>query len=178
VPTSFSPSGPTPTEIDALGEAIEAREVVERATVRLAADRRTEDDLQRLRHALAGMVNCIDDPEAFVEHDLALHEAIADAAGNCLLAAALADLRGLVREMIAIFIRSAESETTMHELFAAHADLVDALERRDGDEAARIITSMMVRLRAEAARRGLVEIPKTTANSTPRIAKEMEREDR
>ncbi len=145
-------------ELDALGEAIEARAVMERATVRLAAERRTEDDLRRLRRALAGMVNCIDDPEAFAEYDLALHEGIADAARNCLLAGALADLRGLVREMIAIFVRSAESEKTMPELFAAHADLVDALERRDGDEAARIITSMMVRLRDEAARRGLVEI--------------------
>jgi DNA-binding FadR family transcriptional regulator len=138
---------------DGLTEAIEAREVIERAIVRLAALRRTEADLERLRASLEGMRGCREDPEAFSEFDFALHIALSDAARNHLLAGTLSTLHELVREMIALFASTAVTEQRMDALIDSHAGLVDAVERQDADEASRIIADMMALLRIEAGRR-------------------------
>lgn len=142
-----------PVGREGLGEAIEAREVIERAIVRLAALRRTEADLERLRASLQGMSECRDDPEAFSEFDFALHVALSDAARNHLLAATLSTLHELVREMIALFARTALAERRMGPLIESHARLVDAIERQDADEASHIIADMMALLRIETGRR-------------------------
>ena len=142
-----------PVGRDGLVEAIEAREVIERAIVRLAALRRTEADLERLRASLAGMRECREDPEAFSEFDFALHVALSDAARNQLLAGTLSTLHELVREMIALFASTAVTEQRMDALIDSHARLVDAVERQDADEAAHIIADMMALLRIEADRR-------------------------
>ena len=141
---AFEPGGR-----DRLAEAIEAREVIERAIARLAALRRTEADLERLRTSLDGMQQCRDEPEAFLEFDLALHVALSGAARNHLLAGTLATLHELVREMITLFMRAA-TENRMDALVESHTRLVDAVERQDADEAARIIADMMALLRIEA----------------------------
>lgn len=142
-----------PVGREGLAEAIEAREVIERAIVRLAALRRTEADLERLRASLAGMRECRDEPEAFSEFDFALHVALSEAAQNHLLAGTLSTLHELVREMIALFTRTAATENRMDALVDSHARLVEAVERQDADEAARIIADMMALLRIEAGRR-------------------------
>lgn len=142
-----------PVGREGLAEAIEAREVIERAIVRLAALRRTEADLERLRASLAGMQACRDEPEAFSEFDFALHVALSDAARNHLLAGTLAALHELVREMIALFARTAATEKRMDALVDSHARLVDAVERQDADEASTIMADMMALLRIEAGRR-------------------------
>lgn len=100
----------------------EAREVIEQAIVRLAALRRTESDLERLRDLLAGMRECRDEPEAFSELDFALHVALSDAARNPLVAGTLSSPHELVRE------------------------------NEETDEAARISSDMMALLRIEADR--------------------------
>ncbi len=143
-----------PVGRDGLLEAIEAREVIERAIVRLAALRRTEADLERLRASLGGMRTCLSDAEAFAEFDFALHVALSDAARNHLLAGTLAGLHELVREMIALFTRTAVREGRMGALLESHTQLVDTVERQEPDEAARIISEMMALLRLEADRRG------------------------
>ena len=55
--------------------------------------------------------------------------------------------------MIALFTRTAATENRMDALVDSHARLVDAVERQDADEAARIIADMMALLRIEAGRR-------------------------
>ncbi|TFH20721.1 MAG: FadR family transcriptional regulator [Myxococcales bacterium] len=77
--------------IDAI-EAVEARQVIELAIVRLAAVRRTEADLERLRALLDGMRECRNRPAAFAEFDFALHVALSKAARNTLLASSLSTL--------------------------------------------------------------------------------------
>ena len=133
-------------------EAIEAREVIELAIVRLAALRRTEEDLERLRTSLAGMSESHEDPDVFSEFDLALHVALADAARNRLLAGTFSSLREPVCEMIRSFSRTAARENRTDALVESHVQLVDAVERRDADGAARIISEMMAILRIEAGR--------------------------
>lgn len=157
-PTGFLGWVREPADGEDLREAIEAREVIERAIVRLAALRRTEGDLERLRASLAGMRDCLDEPESFSEFDFALHVALSDAARNHLLAGTLSTLHELVREMIALFTRTAVAESRMDALVESHARLVDAVERQDADGAARIISDMMAVLRIEAGRRGALAL--------------------
>jgi GntR family galactonate operon transcriptional repressor len=62
----------------------EVRGIIEPAAVRLAALRRTDDDLARLDAALAAM-SCADDSRSAVEADLSFHRALLSATRNELL---------------------------------------------------------------------------------------------
>ncbi|MGP3983597.1 FadR/GntR family transcriptional regulator [Streptomyces sp. KR80] len=68
-----------------LDELAEVRGIVEPATARLAAERRTETDLERLQEALAAMSAAADGDGDAVEADLAFHRALLAAAHNELL---------------------------------------------------------------------------------------------
>ena len=143
--------------IDAIA-AVEAREVIELALVRLAAVRCSEDDLERLSMLVEGMRECRDTPEAFAEFDFAFHATLAAAARNTLLASSLSALHEGMREMIARFAIAAVAEDRMDDLFDSHLRLLEAVRRRDPDEAALIVSDMMVLLRIDSGRC----LPRTT----------------
>jgi GntR family transcriptional repressor for pyruvate dehydrogenase complex len=67
---------------------LEARRVVEVAVAELAAQRRTDDDLQRLETSLTAMraAAAAQDTAAFVAADIAFHQQVMDAADNTFLA--------------------------------------------------------------------------------------------
>lgn len=142
-----------------LDEAIEARTIVERAIVRLAAYRRTEADLERLEEALGRMQAAGSDRDAFNDGDFAFHVALSRAAHNALLAETLASLHGPVRHMIDLFSDAAFRDGGVADLVRSHARLADAVSRQDGDEAPAIVTEMMTRLREEAAVRATARTP-------------------
>jgi GntR family galactonate operon transcriptional repressor len=71
-------------DADLLRSLDEVRGIIEPAAVRLAAARRTEEDLARLDAALAAMSSA-DDPRSAVDADLAFHRALLDATHNELL---------------------------------------------------------------------------------------------
>jgi GntR family transcriptional repressor for pyruvate dehydrogenase complex len=150
-------------------EAIEAREVIELAIVQLAALRRTDGDLDRLRASLAGMRENRSEPEAFAEFDFALHVALCDAARNHLLAGALANLRELMQEMIALFTRAAAAQNRLGDLVESHTRLVAAVEEQDEDAAARIISDMMILLRIEAGRPQASVADRVSTHRRPQI---------
>jgi GntR family transcriptional repressor for pyruvate dehydrogenase complex len=81
-------------------ELVEARELIESETAKLAAERATPEDLQTIRKHLEEMEAAIDDPQTFLEADLNFHLAIANAAHNQILANALSLIRNLMRQWI------------------------------------------------------------------------------
>lgn len=133
-----------------LPEAIEARELVELAVARLAATRRTEADLRRMRVAVAGMREWTCDPARFAQFDEALHSCLCAAARNEVLASTLAALGDRIREMIALFVRLAAARGELDELAESHARLVETVDRRDAAAAAGVIAEMMALLRHAA----------------------------
>ena len=137
--------------IDAI-EVIEARQVIELAIVRLAALRRSEADLARLRSLVHGMCQCRDQPVAFAEFDFALHMTLSNAACNSLLAARLGALHEAMRGMMKGFATTARAEDRMDALVESHDQLVEAIAKRDVREATRIFSDMMVVLRIESGR--------------------------
>lgn len=68
-----------------LDQLAEVRAIVEPAGARLAAMRRTDDDVQTLTDALAAMANAADDGLSMVEADLQFHRALLAATHNELL---------------------------------------------------------------------------------------------
>jgi GntR family transcriptional regulator, transcriptional repressor for pyruvate dehydrogenase complex len=81
-------------------ELVEARELLECETARLAAERATTEDLQAIRKHLDEMEKAIDDPSTFLEADLNFHLKVAQAAHNRILANALSLIRNLMRQWI------------------------------------------------------------------------------
>ena len=123
----------------ALLDVYEVRHALELQAGRLAATRRDADDLARLQSALdhrqAALAVAKD--AAFVEADLAFHQAVVDAAHNPILTELFASFTSAVRE--ALFDVFADRELQL-DANPAHLDLAAAI--RAGDpEAASAATS-------------------------------------
>lgn len=69
-------------QTDSIWNVHEVREALEPAIAELAAERATDDDLERMQTALADMENNLDNTVRFIEGDLNFHGAIADATDN------------------------------------------------------------------------------------------------
>ena len=142
----------TAARASALSEAIEALEVLQCELGRLAALRRTDDDVLRLRAAVTEMRDASDDPRAFVAPNRAFRLALSDAAGNRFLAARFAALHDEMKEIVERLTEAASRERTrVDTLVDEHERLVDAIDRSDVDAAPRIISEMIERLRRETS---------------------------
>ncbi|GHJ29308.1 GntR family transcriptional regulator [Streptomyces hygroscopicus subsp. sporocinereus] len=116
------------------GHVVELRIALETTAARLAAERRTEQDLRQLDAQLDRRERAwvAGDPGAFVEADTTLHMAIVAASHNDVLAELYADLGAVVRA----FLR-ADLDTRMGpETYVDHGRLVTAIREGDGERAA------------------------------------------
>jgi GntR family transcriptional repressor for pyruvate dehydrogenase complex len=113
-------------------ELVEAREVIETHLLRLAAQRRTPEQVALLRRIITDMESARCDVSAFLEADVAFHDAIAEAGHNRILLRAMRAIRGPLRRLIA--------NRTIHHLDTVghldgpiddHRRLVDAVESQD-----------------------------------------------
>src|SRR5713226_2384889 len=66
-------------------EMFEARQSLEMAIAGLAAERATSDQMATMSEEIAGMYASLDEPEQFLVHDMAFHQAVAAASGNRIL---------------------------------------------------------------------------------------------
>lgn len=123
-----------PTSEAELAEATEARDALERAITRLAAQRRTDADVERLRECVAAMEEHQGDGERFASADLAFHLALAETARNRPLLSALASLRQLIHTDIVARATRQIGDGRIERALADHHAVVDAV--RDGDVAA------------------------------------------
>lgn len=111
-------------------ELIETRYYLEQVIARLAAKRANEEDILKLRECVKDMEKCVDmgDTAGYANYDVAFHLALADASGNSVLA----EMLNIVRDSMLSFMKEftkipgAPKTAQRH-----HADIVDAVERRD-----------------------------------------------
>lgn len=82
----------------AVSELIEARLFLEMEIVDLAAQRRDEQDLERIEESFNNTLSYEDNPEAFLNADFEFHLAIAEAAKNAYLSEMLDTTRDLLLE--------------------------------------------------------------------------------
>jgi len=67
-------------------EMFEARRVLEVGAIGVAAEKATGEDLASIAEEMAGMFAALDDPQAFLIHDIKFHRAVARASHNPILA--------------------------------------------------------------------------------------------
>ncbi|MEU9120833.1 FCD domain-containing protein [Streptomyces sp. NPDC048506] len=116
------------------GHVAELRSALEAAAARLAARRRTAQDMRQLDALLERREAAWESrvAEDFVQADAALHMAIVSASHNEVLAELYADLGGVLRD----FLRADVGEELRPEAHMDHARLVEAIRAGDADRAA------------------------------------------
>ncbi|MCF3142155.1 FadR/GntR family transcriptional regulator [Streptomyces platensis] len=132
---------PTRLRRAAVADVYEVRAMVEVQAARLAAARRTEDDITALRAALEGRRTAAGaDHAAFVDADIALHAAVVDAAHNPVLADLFTEFapalrQGLIDLVELLGLRDGDPQHGD----AGHAALVQAVTDGDGEAASRVL---------------------------------------
>lgn len=115
-------------------EVYEVRRILELEIAKLAAQRRTEDDLAHMRESLNRRREArrIDDNRAYVDSDLAFHLAIAAASKNGVLSDLYLSFSNVLRDALEKLVSDRQlyqNQITIHE------QLLDAIERKDEQEA-------------------------------------------
>ncbi len=118
---------------DRLPEIIEARDALETKLAALAAARRTDEDLERIRTALDAMERDIDGGGRGVEGDELFHGAVTAAAHSPLLAQMMGTISDLIRETR---IESLSQPGRPRDSLAGHRRIADAIESGDTSVAA------------------------------------------
>jgi GntR family transcriptional repressor for pyruvate dehydrogenase complex len=108
-------------------DLIEARHLLEVLLAGLAAERRDDASLERLRH-WAGIMERTKDPEEFVAADIAFHLEVAAAAKNESLLQIMKSIRSLLQVWISRVIHTAGSAGPT---WGEHAAVLLAVEERD-----------------------------------------------
>ncbi|MGW0795356.1 FadR/GntR family transcriptional regulator [Streptomyces sp. NPDC002692] len=132
---------PTRLRRAAVTDLYEVRMLVEVQAARLAAERRTPEDVTALEHALAGRrAAAAGDDVAFVDADIALHAAVVAAAHNPVLTDLFAEFtpslrEGLIEMLALVGVRAHDPGTGD----AAHAALVRAVADGDGAAAGEVL---------------------------------------
>ncbi|MEV5977035.1 FCD domain-containing protein [Streptomyces sp. NPDC052114] len=131
---------PTRLRRAAVTDVYEVRMLVEVQAARLAALRRTEEDVVAMRAALAGRKAAAAGGDAeFVDADIALHAAVVAAARNPVLTDLFAEFMPALRQGLIdlLELTDVRAEEENHG-DAAHTALVRAVEAMDAEEAARV----------------------------------------
>lgn len=118
-------------------EIVEVRYGIEVQCARLAAERRTPEQLDRLCSLVQDMQGQIDSPEVYAELDVKFHLAIARATQNTLLFHLVNSIRDALRDMIreGLAHRLTTGERKLVQI--AHERIVQTIADQDGEAAAK-----------------------------------------
>jgi GntR family transcriptional repressor for pyruvate dehydrogenase complex len=125
-------------------ELVEARCHLEEVIAGLAANRRTDEDVEELRRLLAEMEASQSDRDRFVTADMAFHARMSEACGNSTIQRMMAGITMLLQVWIRRVMRQAGSYApTLEE----HAALLAAIEAGDEETARAAAAAHMSRAR-------------------------------
>lgn len=114
----------------------EARLPLETGIARLAARKRTDENLAALTREIGAMAASIENRPQFVVHDKAFHQELAHATGNPVYVVFMASITDLLAELHEQYRDHAEFRRAA---LREHQQILDAIGRRDSDEAAQAI---------------------------------------
>lgn len=122
-------------------ELMEVRRCLEVPMARMAAERRTDEDVEALRELVTKMHEPGLDSGRYVELDVAFHIALARATHNTMLYYIVSSVRTALAEVIAAVFGVQPTESALSEMRqrsqSQHQKIFDAIERRDGAGAER-----------------------------------------
>jgi GntR family transcriptional regulator, galactonate operon transcriptional repressor len=139
--------GSRPPDFPFLENLAEVRAMVEPAAARLAAERRTQGDLDTLRAALDDMAAALRDPDTMVEADLRFHRALLDAAHN----EVLSRMEVVLAAGLQIRDRFVHHSTQGADPMPAHLALYAAISDGDADEAGLMVEALLAQAAADLA---------------------------
>jgi GntR family transcriptional repressor for pyruvate dehydrogenase complex len=109
-------------------EMFEARRALEVGVAALAAERANDEQIATIAEEVTGMFASIDDPQAFLIHDIRFHRSVAEASGNPILAS-------LVEMVSALFYeqrrRTAQHGRDLKESAHLHRAIYHAVRAHD-----------------------------------------------
>jgi GntR family galactonate operon transcriptional repressor len=145
-------------DYDFLENLAEVRAIFEPAAARLAASRRTAEDLQALEEALQAMADAGDDADAMVAADVRFHRATLEAAHNELLTR---------MEVVLITGLQVRDQYVHHSRIGSdpipsHRALLDAIANADADEAGSAVEALLAQ-----ASKDLAKSRKTAKKTVP-----------
>lgn len=125
---------------DRTHDLVEVRQGLEVQAARLAADRATPENIERLERSVDTMRSKLDALEQFVEADLAFHQEVGEASGNVVLRDQLQSVRALLRVWMERILRDPEdAEVTL----AQHDAVLQAIKARDCEAAGKAMNAHM-----------------------------------
>ena len=117
-------------------ELTEIRLLMEPGVARLAAQRASSEDIALLQQSIVDLENSSGDREKLASADLQFHCAIFQAAKNSLAGSVFQTIHRAMRSMILVTSQLVELEHTL----AFHKPIMHAIEQRDGDRAAQLMS--------------------------------------
>ena len=137
-------------DIDLL-QVLEYRQIIEKGTAALAAERATDQDLAEMEAVYEQMVQVRDDVTEFSRADLEFHLVLAKATGNPIII----KVNNVLRSILEISMENIVSTLGMQDGLHFHRLIIDAIRARDPRAAESImqehVDGTIVRLRAEAS---------------------------
>ena len=135
----------------------ETREALEPFLARLAAERRTEDDLRELKSLHADLLASVEDFQEFASINVKWHNAVAKASGNELLGAVLYSLSHGVH--IATSTEEYDTMETRKQVIHIHSRINDAIEAGNAELAERGMRQHMLATHARPLALDKTSIP-------------------
>lgn len=131
-----------------LNEVLEVRKMLELGCASLAAQRRDEDDLRKLRATLVEMTDSLHDEQRSEEADVRFHLQIAEATHNELLIGLMQSLTSRLHESIGEFrqLWFYSERATAESLLQEHRGIVAAIEAGDDIVAAERMTRHLTKV--------------------------------
>jgi GntR family transcriptional repressor for pyruvate dehydrogenase complex len=129
-------------------EMFEARRVLEVGAAGLAADHATGDNLASMAEEVTGMFASLEDPQAFLLHDLRFHRAVAVGSHNAVLAALVEMVSALVYERRRLTVERARD---LKESAEMHRRIYAAIRERNADRAREAMSEHLTQARMAQA---------------------------
>ena len=132
------------TEGATVAELIEARELLEVPAARLAASRRSDQQLERLRASLPASLQSVDMRKIF-EVNRSFHDILLEASGNRLLRVVTEPIFTVLQTR---FLRDRAGTEFWERVMREHASILEAVERGDPERAGQEMEHHLVHLRS------------------------------
>lgn len=129
-----------------LRELFEVRKMIEVETAALAAERRSDDDLARMRGAIEAMDAGLASADRYITGDLEFHQAVVAATGNRIARDVMHAIRGVMRRgLMSLYQIPGSPERSMQQ----HRQIFEAVLAQDPDEARRLTREHLSRVEGD-----------------------------
>jgi GntR family transcriptional repressor for pyruvate dehydrogenase complex len=128
-----------------LDQMYEARRMLEVSAAGLAAERATGEQRASMADEITGMFAALDDPQAFLRHDLGFHRAVAAGSGNPIVAAIISTLTEIIWESGRLNMEG----MSLRESAETHRRIYEAIRARSPERARREMSEHLKRARWE-----------------------------